>query len=274
MDTDKIQIPCLICGGDSKVVWKEKKYIARKCQACDVIFSSPASNVTGLYDEKYFFQWYIKSYFKRKRYLKKLFSNIEEKITLPQGNLLDIGCGVGIFLEIAKNRNFNSTGIDVSSFAVKHCKEKGFHVIHSDIQDANFPDNYFDVVTMLDVIAHLKDPLGDVKEVNRILKKGGLLLIKTPCYSTFPIYIANLLGFTGKSKSLLHIPAQIFHFNAKSMRNLLSIAGFETVCIMGVRDIPGFFLSLSPGTLLLYLIKFLFQPFFVPDSLVVIGEKS
>ncbi|HOL34558.1 MAG TPA: class I SAM-dependent methyltransferase [bacterium] len=273
MDIDKIQNSCLICGGGTRVVWKEKKYIARRCKRCDVIFCPPASNLTNLYDEKYFFQWYIKSYFKRKRYLQKLFSNIEKKITLPRGNLLDIGCGTGIFLELAKKRNFNITGLDISPFAVEHCKKRGFDVIYGDIRQAKFIDNYFDIVTMLDVIAHVDYPLEYLKSVNKILKDNGLIIIKTPVHSMFLFHIANLLKFTGKSKSLLHIPAQIFHFNFRSIRNLLFLAGFESVCVIQTRDLPGFFLSLSPGAIFLYLVKILFQPFFVPDSIIIIGRK-
>ncbi|MGC9065862.1 MAG: class I SAM-dependent methyltransferase [Candidatus Ratteibacteria bacterium] len=273
MDTDKIQNSCLICGGDTRVVWKEKKYIARRCKRCGVIFCPPAGDLRDLYDEKYFSHWYIKSYFKRKRYLKKLFLHIEKKITLPQGNLLDVGCGTGIFLELAKKRNFNVTGLDISPFAVEHCKKKGFDVIHGDIQQAKFIDKYFDIVTMLDVIAHVNYPLEYLRRINKILKNNGLILIKTPLHSMLLFHIANLLKFTGKSKGLLHIPAQIFHFNFRSIRNLLYLAGFETVCVIKTKDLPGFFLSLSPGTIFLYLVKVLFRPIFISNSLIIIGRK-
>jgi len=262
---------CPVCRWDTDLIWSDKNYFARKCKRCHVIFSS--TNTFVKYDEKYFSTWYIKPYFKRKRYFEKLLKKIENCIEIPCGKLLDAGCGTGIFLEIAKKHSFDVCGIETSLFAVQYCKERGFDAICCDIKKSDFPDNYFDVVTMFDVIAHLENPLGYLNHIRKLLKNEGIIIIKTPYHPLLLFKIAQLLGFTGMSKGLLHIPAQIFHFTPLSLKNLLSFAGFDTMCILKVNEMPSFFLSFSPKTMASFFVQLILKIIYGADSVVIIGKK-
>ena len=83
---------------------------------------------------------------------------------VPRGTLLDVGCGRGEMLAIAKNHGFEPAGLEASE---KMADGKLVH--YGTAQDIPFKDNAFDVVTMFDVIEHI--PEADVIEVLYELKR-------------------------------------------------------------------------------------------------------
>lgn len=113
--------------------------------------------------------------------------DIEEKIMfslLPQlkGKLLDVGCGVGTISCQLQKQGFEVYGIDFSSAAIKKAKEKGIKAIECDLDKEGIPfeDNYFDVVWAGDVIEHVFDPIFLFKEISRVVKPRGKVLLTTP----------------------------------------------------------------------------------------------
>ncbi|HOL22431.1 MAG TPA: methyltransferase domain-containing protein, partial [bacterium] len=138
-------------------------------------------------------------------------------------------------------------------------RNKGFDVYDKPLPELNLPENSFDIITMFDVIAHLKDPVSYIKTVAKILKSGGYLIIKTPYHSPLLFFLSNILSFTGKSRALLHIPAQIFHFNPQSL-NLILTDGFKLLNISRTYDF-----SSSDKRGIIHIIK--------SDSLITIWQK-
>lgn len=104
---------------------------------------------------------------------------------LPSGSqkkLLDVGCGIGtIALELQK-RGFRVAGVDFSEVAIKKCRQQGLDAIVSDVDKdgLKFSDNSFDVVWAGDVIEHVFDPIFLFKEISRVLKNDGRLLMTVP----------------------------------------------------------------------------------------------
>lgn len=93
-----------------------------------------------------------------------------------QGNILDIGCGYGYYLEnIKKQTNLNVYGIDPSTTAIQSCIEKGLTCVVGSITNTPYDDNYFDVIHSSDVLEHLHpdDRIKALKEIYRILKDDG-----------------------------------------------------------------------------------------------------
>lgn len=92
--------------------------------------------------------------------------------------ILDIGCSIGNF---AVQDPKNITGIDIDKDQVKICKKRGLNCIYHDVESRfPFKDNTFDAVHSRHVIEHLVNPLDFLKEVRRVLKKNGYLVIMTP----------------------------------------------------------------------------------------------
>lgn len=101
---------------------------------------------------------------------------------IPKGSMvLDVGCNDGTFMQLLKEkRSCNVFGVDVSETALEEAKKKGLSVQYADAEKLPFSDGTFDVVVCMEVLSHLFDPAGAVREMRRVLKKNGVLLGSTP----------------------------------------------------------------------------------------------
>ena len=139
------------------------------------------------------------------------------------GRLLDVGSGFGFFLSEMKNREWDVTGIEISQKAMDYARDVLGLTIHpGPLEKVNFPESHFDVVTGFYVIEHLPNPIGFLRECYRILKPGGLLLLRYP--HTTPI--KNLLLFFGIKNRLYDLPAHLSDFSPKMIQRCLEGIGF------------------------------------------------
>lgn len=99
------------------------------------------------------------------------------------GRLLDVGCASGEFLlHMRGHAGWQVQGIDPSSFAVRHARERhGLDVREGTLESVRFPAGSFDVVSVLDVIGFWRDPDADFAAIAGMLAPGGLLAIEIPC---------------------------------------------------------------------------------------------
>lgn len=104
-----------------------------------------------------------------------------EKYHPTQGILLDVGCATGLFLKAMRERHWLVAGVELSAYATQYARQQfGLDVRNGTVEQANFPDHLFDVVTMWDVLEHVIDPKESLREVARILKPNGLLALSLP----------------------------------------------------------------------------------------------
>jgi SAM-dependent methyltransferase len=150
---------------------------------------------------------------------------IETEFGSKPGRLLDVGTGYGFFLEEMKSRGWEVAGIELSVAGRKHCQRNKIPVHSHPIDSLSLPQGHFDVVTLFYVIEHLIDPVSTMKEVNRILKPGGLVLLRWP-HST---PILRLLGPFSKKFDLYHTPYHLYDFSPKTIRMLLHASAFEQI---------------------------------------------
>jgi len=237
-------VMCPICKDKSFTVWKEGLYRVNRCENCGVAFLNPLpENPVRIYNEDYFRKWYIKYYAERSGYTGKLFSLVEKQAE-ARGKLLDVGCGAGILMEAVREKGWEACGQDVSPFAVEYCTNKGFKVYANPLPETDIPENSFDIITMFDVLAHLRDPLSYLLACRRLLKPGGCLAVKTPSHTPLLFNVARLFSFTGKSRVLLHVPAQIFHFDRKALACVNKAAGLK---LLRIFEVPDFSFSADKG---------------------------
>ena len=97
-----------------------------------------------------------------------------------RGKLLDIGCLTGHFMEVATNYGWDCTGIELHTKAYNFCKSSNLNVYNRPLDKINFENNYFDAITMWDVLEHLPNPKKVLSTINHILKSNGILLILVP----------------------------------------------------------------------------------------------
>ena len=82
-------------------------------------------------------------------------------------------------VELAQARGWDAWGVEPSTWASEQARGRGLHVVTGTLSDAKVPENYFDVVTLWDVVEHLTDPAAELRNVHRVLKPGGVFAIHT-----------------------------------------------------------------------------------------------
>lgn len=104
--------------------------------------------------------------------------------------ILDAGCGINAWPTKSMRKNFTIEGIDGEEDAVNFCKKHySGKYVHGDLYKMPYKNSMFDAVTMREVIEHFKKPEVAVKEVYRILKPGGILVLTTPNYDSIKLNI-------------------------------------------------------------------------------------
>jgi SAM-dependent methyltransferase len=100
----------------------------------------------------------------------------------PEARILDAGCGSGRnMVELA--RYGSVTGIELSEVAVAAARERGVgEVVAGSLSELPFADDSFDMAVCLDVIEHLDDDRGALRELRRVIAPGGVLLVTVPAY--------------------------------------------------------------------------------------------
>jgi len=137
--------------------------------------------------------------------------------------LLDIGCGEGFFLFNATKAGYTTKGIEISQDAAEYAgREFGLDVVAKPFEELQFPDNYFDVVTLWQVLEHVPYPLLVLREVHRILKPEGLLATSTPDIESI---LAKIFKRKWWNLRRLHVN----QFTTRTLTDMLKRAGFNNV---------------------------------------------
>ncbi len=136
---------------------------------------------------------------KEKLYRLNIVFNIIKQYTKAGINLskkyIDLGCKDGYLLDKARELDYDVYGIDISDNIVKVLSEQGFNMKKHDLgKSLPYHDYYFDIVTCLQVIEHLTNPEHLVKEMYRILKPGGILILSTPNLASLGSRLRLLVG--------------------------------------------------------------------------------
>jgi 2-polyprenyl-3-methyl-5-hydroxy-6-metoxy-1,4-benzoquinol methylase len=98
-----------------------------------------------------------------------------------RGRILDIGCGRGLMLSMAKEDGWDTYGLEINDETAFHARnEYGLDVRTGSILETGFEAGTFDVITIWHVLEHVEDPVGTIRECHNLLKPGGTLAIAVP----------------------------------------------------------------------------------------------
>jgi 2-polyprenyl-3-methyl-5-hydroxy-6-metoxy-1,4-benzoquinol methylase len=228
-----------------------------KCRDCHLIYVNPIERRSKI-NEDYSKRKSVDASIIRESRLRATKSQVELIKRYKKGtSLLDIGCGEGFFLFNASKAGYSAKGIELSKDAAAYAKrEFNLDIEARAFEELQFPENYFDVVTLWQVLEHLPHPLAILKEAYRILKPGGLLMVSTPDIEGIP---ARILGKRWWNIRKLHIN----QFSTKTLTDILENAGFENVSSDSYKESINLLMLFIP--MLKYLkiyepLKALFQP--------------
>jgi 2-polyprenyl-3-methyl-5-hydroxy-6-metoxy-1,4-benzoquinol methylase len=136
--------------------------------------------------------------------------------------LLDVGCHIGVMVELAQQRGWDAWGVEPSTWASEQARARGLHVITGTLDRAEVPSAYFDVVTMWDVIEHLTDPAAELCSVHRILKPGGIFAIHTIDIES---WFARLMGKRWPWLMEMHL----YYFSPRTLQKMLERTGYRVI---------------------------------------------
>ena len=219
---------CCVCGAgpdNASIHIKTPGFRLVRCRDCGMVYrpESPVSE-TDPYGKEYFTD--RNEYLGRRDEFHAAFEELVGKIRRRKGggHLLDVGTGIGTLMEVASEKGFRVSGVEYSPWASNFARtEKGLNVFTGTLEEAGFPGETFDVVVLNHVLEHLDQPRGTLREVRRILKRDGVLVVGVPNIESI---MARLLGAGWYS---IKPGEHIWHFSPATLSRLVREAGFEVI---------------------------------------------
>lgn len=150
------------------------------------------------------------------------------------GYVLDVGCGVGDPTKLLERRCKYIVGLDVSNFFNRSKISPIVDFCEGDAFRLPFRDESFDAVVSFDVIEHVPDALGFLREIRRVMKKSAKLLLETPNRERLSIKMKGLVKPVKYPIVIGPCCIHIKEYSKEELEKLLKTAGFKDVRIKGV----------------------------------------
>lgn len=195
------------------------------CQNCGLLFTEPRPKPEeiGKYYEsdEYYSHQENKEGFIPKLYEKIKSINLKNKYKMATegmevGKALDIGCGVGDYIHTLEKNGWECLGVEPSEEAKAIAKKRIKATIFSSEEQENLPDNSFDLITMWHVLEHVDNLKWQVKQIERLVKHKGRIVIALPNYKSYD-------GQYYEEKwAAYDVPRHLNHFNKETLVNIFT----------------------------------------------------
>ena len=150
----------------------------------------------------------------RRRILASFVENICRQVTDRRPRILDVGCGTGANL-LMLSKYGDAEGVDVSEDALEFCRERGLEKVKlGAAEELPYEDGTFDLVTAFDVVEHIDDDLAGLREMRRVLRPGGRVLLFVPTF----MFLWGLQDDVSNHRR---------RYRLSGLRRVLEKAGFE-----------------------------------------------
>jgi ubiquinone/menaquinone biosynthesis C-methylase UbiE len=218
-------IRCPLCDGDNtKVLFRRKDLTHRvsgiefpvvRCTMCGMVYVNPRPTKEAIHS---YYPTEFYEIMNKETVLEQKRSQLEAKFELVKhidaGKLLDVGCNKGDFLYFMQGKGWFVKGVEFSSKPPNMFRQD---IFYGELNEANYPDNSFDLVTIWAVLEHVYDPLRTLKEVNRVLLPGGTIVLLVTNFNSLP------------ARFMRHddIPRHTTLFSKRTIAEMLMLAGFE-----------------------------------------------
>ncbi len=242
---------CPICGGIGRKRWtltdryweQPGQWDLHTCSACGHAFIHPIPDDLGeLYEH-----WYVGPGWDKVRELQSgagmrfLHQLRLKRLRMYVGldirsEVLDVGCGQGIFLEeVRRAFGCGIAGCDTNDVGLEDMSPEPRRAIDfrkGELKDTDFPDEHYEMVVALHVLEHVPDAIGELREAWTKVKPGGILAIETPNFGGLTSRL------TGRWWTALEAPYHVHDFTQRSME--LAIEGADLPAPVYIRSVPLF----------------------------------
>ena len=231
MDNPDFGIKCTACeGSESVTVLRKGSLFLHRCLNCGTIFLGGYSSefVPGLY-----------SYYDKYKNLGK--EDVFDPITSDRcqdllrwfsgfvtgREVLDVGCGLGQFVEVANKSGWKAEGLELSEGAVDFARRHGLAVRNLDFFSEEIKPNSYDLVTLFEVIEHVPNPAEFVRRAEEVVRPGGLVYLTTPNFASIDRFLL------GKHWEIIH-REHLTYFTSRTLHSMVKrtscfeILHFET----------------------------------------------
>ena len=241
MDIKLMPTDCPVCGSrNSKELFKDRNRregldvssAYNRCLDCSAVYLNPTLDASAFTSfDRIFTSESAKESSSVVRVLGGVHNNSihgwlhKEPVGSGKGmKILDVGCSSGEKLIDFKRRGYEVFGVDLAPEAIARANErfgKGFIV--STVEDAHFPNDFFDVVRVDNMLEHAQNPIVTLREIAKVLKPNGRLCIYVPNGSSLSMKL--LRGASANS----WIPFHVVLYTPKSLESALSKTGFTEI---------------------------------------------
>ena len=222
---------CPLCrSGRSRLVAITPDVRVVRCARCGLLYTDPppAEDVRRHYDDVYRHDLVSEQIDRGRRSLFRGF--LSEVRPFGSRRLLDVGCGSGEFLALAREQGWIADGIEVSPHGAALARRRGL-AVHGDAGE--LPDDHYDAVTLWNVVDFFPRPIEQMRDIHRLLAPGGLVFVRTP-NAIFQAAAWRLSRIVVWPPSLARLVADAHFFQPlvwapATLRTLLLCAGFTGV---------------------------------------------
>jgi 2-polyprenyl-3-methyl-5-hydroxy-6-metoxy-1,4-benzoquinol methylase len=225
---------CPNCGHEKyRIRYREGNFVIVQCKNCALVYLANPPDESTLYEEYYEDIVYKAADYSRDSgdiRLSTLFTINEQRLGFmkkekKQGELLDIGCGLGFFMKSARDKGYAVSGIDTSSRATEYAqKEFGLSAKNETLTDVIQKGSKFDIITLWHVLEHYLNPRNRLVEIHQLLKDDGICFVEVPNLNSLKFKLSRQKWSGGN-----HPKYHRSFFSFKTLEATLKQAGFSSV---------------------------------------------
>ena len=210
---------CLICDSNQlKALAPYHQTHLVKCNQCSFVFAQKIPSTQELID---YYDGYGRNDYLSPITIKRYNELLDEMEKYRKTNrILDVGCGIGYFLEVAKEHGWEVYGTEYTDKALEICREKGIHMQEGKLDPSQFDGESFDIITSFEVLEHINNPVEETTNFHALLRSGGLVYLTTPNFN-------SLLRHRLKERyDVITYPEHLSYYTPKTLHRLFTNSGF------------------------------------------------
>ena len=231
------QVTCYLCGhADSRPFLKAAGFRYVACTGCGLVYVNPRlrDELIGEFYQSDAYQFMFENMlmksvdYRLAVVAQRKFDSVARCVRSGNPRVLDVGCGIGEFLSIAKAHGWQTIGIEFSPRAVAFARRNfGLDVLTQPVKECGFAAGEFDLATMWGVLEHLTNPLEVMSDVRQCLADDGLLAVEVPSYDC--LLVRYLRHRPEQADRIVDGWGHLMLFSQPLICRMLTESGFEVL---------------------------------------------